>query len=1187
MSKKLVASLIGWLILAFMMTSSVWAAANKDKTPVRKEIQAPLTAQSMLEMIKQKHMAGQFLSYEEKLRALDAAHRAEAPTSVYDAVSGVISESPFFAPIGLSPSSANDYDSTGPTWYGINSNHRNPRQIAFVPSNRNVGLGYAHSPTSAILARNFKGSLWKNSSKTGGNFLPDILMNQDAAGRSGFGGFTYLPKTGRLVIYGHHANAPRGTFFGAELTAGLFDWGTDSHVPDSFPGDTDRGIWPTAAGGLLIDPASEDYDGDGDITDDTLEVIHFFMNEGNTAGNTVDHYMYARAIDSAGVWIFPGFNTVNYSNTSVVDTAVNISPTVVASKKSQRVALMWTAEKYCGYDPVNCSDVFYLESMNGGEDWRAAGFNFTSFTATNVTNFDSSSGVNAIGDHMGVYDNNDSLVIAWVQTETYEIATGSESYDADIYVWTKEWGKRKAVSGNFNLTGTMLPQAGFRKSVNFPHIAVHTGIGTPARDNYLYMTYTQYGGSDAASMADTNIEGILNGEVYLKASTNRGKTWSAAYNVTNSKTPACSITVANVGNCASAMFSTCAEKANDTIHISYLDDQYSGIWTGGAAGDDNTSAQATNNMWIYMKYPAISPPPVPSAAVTPTSFIQNPGSVLTDTLFVQNIGNANLVVSSITHSQPWLDILNDSAGFTIVEGDPDKVIAFTVDDAGYVDGVYYDTMVVHSNAAAADSALKVPVFMIVDNGVAFVSPQWKTMDNGVVKIDVSNVSNIGNQKATAGFYRLTGGGTNVDTTNNLFDASKSIDVIGLDAKKYVARWVFNQNFMQPLDTVILKDTTLASALPKKPGSKVKIPAGAYKYAHVRYTAFYPGMNDIEWPGPWWGITVREEWWLPKTPSPVWDPKFLLWCQTIYFRQLPPSWWVTGPAFDTNSAIVYINKAMDWDVYTFDGSRNWAWSNKTIGAAWQEGIKDTLPLDEPPPNGHFGFVAYLDSLDNPSPYAVHIVSNPSYIYPNSGYVDAELYDITADTASDFPTLLKPFTKVDTAGFKYVPLNTLAKDTLPTDLNIVMTDLRLAPPYPDSITVYNLLGVIGDTAQDPNKGCDSLANAYNAIRAALGIGTFSLLDSLLNCKVSNCIAKPGDANASGNYTLGDVISIVNYVFNKPGCSPQPLCWLSNLLCRGDWNASGNVTLSDVIQAVNFVFNKPGGPWNAQPIGVCCLP
>ncbi len=85
---------------------------------------------------------------------------------------------------------------------------------------------------------------------------------------------------------------------------------------------------------------------------------------------------------------------------------------------------------------------------------------------------------------------------------------------------------------------------------------------------------------------------------------------------------------------------------------------------------------------------------------------------------------------------------------------------------------------------------------------------------------------------------------------------------------------------------------------------------------------------------------------------------------------------------------------------------------------------------------------------------------------------------------------------------------------------------------------------------------------------------------------CIAIPGDANASGTYTLGDILAVVNYYFNKPGCSPQPLCWLSGLLCRGDWNGSGTITLGDIIQGVNYYFNKPGGPWNAFPSGVCCL-
>jgi hypothetical protein len=79
--------------------------------------------------------------------------------------------------------------------------------------------------------------------------------------------------------------------------------------------------------------------------------------------------------------------------------------------------------------------------------------------------------------------------------------------------------------------------------------------------------------------------------------------------------------------------------------------------------------------------------------------------------------------------------------------------------------------------------------------------------------------------------------------------------------------------------------------------------------------------------------------------------------------------------------------------------------------------------------------------------------------------------------------------------------------------------------------------------------------------------------------------GDANASGNYTLGDIIAIVNYIFNKSGCVPTPTCWLSGLLCRGDWNGDGNVSLSDVIRGVNYIFNKPNGPWNPVPVGACC--
>ncbi|OGC77140.1 MAG: hypothetical protein A2Z27_00415 [candidate division Zixibacteria bacterium RBG_16_50_21] len=86
---------------------------------------------------------------------------------------------------------------------------------------------------------------------------------------------------------------------------------------------------------------------------------------------------------------------------------------------------------------------------------------------------------------------------------------------------------------------------------------------------------------------------------------------------------------------------------------------------------------------------------------------------------------------------------------------------------------------------------------------------------------------------------------------------------------------------------------------------------------------------------------------------------------------------------------------------------------------------------------------------------------------------------------------------------------------------------------------------------------------------------------------CIAIAGDANASNSLSLSDVIAAVNYIFNNPGCSVSPDCWITNLLCRGDWNGDFSVSLGDVIQGVNYIFNKPGGPWNPVPSGLCCKP
>jgi hypothetical protein len=100
--------------------------------------------------------------------------------------------------------------------------------------------------------------------------------------------------------------------------------------------------------------------------------------------------------------------------------------------------------------------------------------------------------------------------------------------------------------------------------------------------------------------------------------------------------------------------------------------------------------------------------------------------------------------------------------------------------------------------------------------------------------------------------------------------------------------------------------------------------------------------------------------------------------------------------------------------------------------------------------------------------------------------------------------------------------------------------------------------------------------------------------------SCIAIPGDVNNSFTITLGDIVNLVNYIFDKDklpclGLDPGN-CWAFVPSCRGDINQSGTVTLGDIVNLVNFIFDKdrlpclgtdPDNCWTPVPSGTCCLP
>lgn len=161
--------------------------------------------------------------------------------------------------------------------------------------------------------------------------------------------------------------------------------------------------------------------------------------------------------------------------------------------------------------------------------------------------------------------------------------------------------------------------------------------------------------------------------------------------------------------------------------------------------------------------------------------------------------------------------------------------------------------------------------------------------------------------------------------------------------------------------------------------------------------------------------------------------------------------------------------------------------------------------------------------------------------------------------------------------------------PTQINTAGNTLDYEDPPPDRAGASYYL--VGDYAQlkadQTGTKVYVLWTGYDKDRSGTPVGNAKARVLCTTVTVPVCTAKPGDASANNSLGLEDLIAAANYIFNKSGCLPLPLCWLSNLLCRGDWEGNGGVALTDVIRGANYIFNKPGGPWTPVASGTCCIP
>jgi hypothetical protein len=201
------------------------------------------------------------------------------------------------------------------------------------------------------------------------------------------------------------------------------------------------------------------------------------------------------------------------------------------------------------------ANLYYVESNNNGTDWLAlVAPNLPTENA--VTTYGAGGNPGSPADasfwnHITTtYDRTSQLHIVWdeqrVAGETGDIAL-------------KHFRSGRVALRTVTLGYWECPVSTGLQDLNLAKVSMGIGDGSVTcsgspNTNYVYVTYTQFGGNTALELSDYSDEasvtgrtgGYMNGELYIAMSNTLGDTWSPTRNLTNTKTPGCNPGVADV-----------------------------------------------------------------------------------------------------------------------------------------------------------------------------------------------------------------------------------------------------------------------------------------------------------------------------------------------------------------------------------------------------------------------------------------------------------------------------------------------------------------------------------------------------------------------------------------------------------------------------------------------------------------
>jgi hypothetical protein len=865
---------------------------------------------------------------------------------------------------------------------------------------------------------------------------------------------------------------------------------------------------------------------------DSLNRIHIVMDEGNTAAG-LGWLGYVRCYEIVGDSIVcesPGKTTHRLAKEkyySELDwgiasfgTTGAISNLVVTSKVSNKVALAWVSVAETMTDSgqyQNCNDVFYIESSTGGNDWIAGG----SFPARiNVSQFQPADPYRSYGEISGLYDFNDSLHLFFVG-QGYEQATNTVNPDdVVLFHWSK--ATERTCGTDFypvnKVTQTNWDSSPYTGAWNRAIAKVTSGIGiidstidaAHYNKNYIYVQFTRFDDqSDTSAVGNPALwneaENEVQGEIYATLSTDLGFTWMSPVNLTQSWVDHCAS-----GNCASDHWSSIAERVDTSFYSQWIYDRDA----GGAVQDEGLY---TNNEVLYKAFPTSTIPIVEEArlAWSPGGWVQAPVNIpvsgtKTVYLTLENIGTEVLNITSVTTDDPWLTITNVPTSLA-AGGCPGKV-SLKVTGEGSCSFKVGSVNVVSDDQGGNDD-INIPIHVVEDND--FAPSDFATLSNPIYYLSVSNTGNLGHQVDTAGMnlYTLT------EPLNFIFDASPAVGYVvpgnavpaSAQNDTLVGRYIFEERYLQsakPLDI----DTV--------PGLKTKKALGEFWPIRIQVPP-----EDQYWP--WWKGQIQEHvmYSADTGSTPNKNEQYMALVVLKLFHSTPPCWWVSlsPPA---TYPMTLLGMALDIDAPADSDSWNYP--------GYDEALRMGSLAGYGPANGAYSFAIaqrdtcytspYLKCWPNPGtlaqkdePYAMNILRNDVFVYPQNGYRDDSLYKY-----------------MNTPGYSIYETD----DPVEADYNIVTTGAVISNhSLTDTFEVRYALLISDKFGPDKMDTLITSIQCGNTDRdKVVGLADVVFL--------INYVLKGGDetwlymSDLDGNCGVGlaDIVWLINYLFRS---GPDPKC------------------------------------------------